>query len=375
MIHLLLSVFVFSYSPDLYQEETRHCPFVKLAPRTTLHLEEIMANPDATLPRRYPLSSPWIQQDVFLEKLGQALYKNEANCQLQNLTHWNSKEPFPSLGLPHAIWYPRQASEKKYQEQFPDLIRFIHKNLKNHETVKITWPPLLQKNPLGSAPWAEQKEFSQLQSLSLQIADTQSAYQLIQLKDKNPKLYAPAYELFTLRHFLANPIVLKLQAQYVVDKTFLTLHRILAAVEKSSPQDAPRIYNFIQSLLTSQEGVLALIDYLNFKGDGLKPSEKTESSGFYWGLTTVLDLASQPHFLSTSCPGKDSPDCVLQKFAEAALCSLQRVAFESGAFNSDEQKQRYLWLNGGWKNRIDSNYRPNTFSTHRCEKTSPTAGV
>ncbi len=407
MIHFILSIFfsatsfaqapaapsspVATYSPALYQEQTRHCPFIKLIPRPTTQLQELIQQKDSDLRHRYPLSSPWIQQDAFLEKLGQALYKNEANCELQNLTHWNSKEPFPSLGLPHAIWYPQLLTDKKYQEQFPELIRFIHKNLKKHETVKITWPSILLKEPLGTAPWADQKEFAQLQALSLKIADTQNAYELIQLKDKNPSLYPRAYELFTLRHFLANPIVLKLQARYVMDKTFLTLHRILAAVEKSSPQDTQRFYILMQSLLSSQEGVLALIDYLNFKGDGLKPSEKTEISGFYWGLLTVLDLANQPYFLSTppsptshatspgplstGCSEKDANDCALQRFAEAALCSLQRLAFEAGPLNSEIQKQKYLWLNGGWKTRIDSNYRPHTFSTNRCEKPAPAAGV
>ena len=371
MLFLSLSLSFAIYSPELFQEQTRHCLFTQTptaaAPQI---LSSLLTGNLQEITRRYPLTSPWIKDDEFLKKLSQALYKNEANCQLQNLTYWNSKEPFPSLGLPHAIWYSRQNTDKKYQEQFPELIRFIRTHLKQNEKVALTWPSLISKESIGPAPWKNQEAFAKIQTLSLGIEATENAEQLLNLKERNPDLYGQAYSLFALRHFLGNPIVLKLQARYVIDKTFLALHTILQAFESEQPQSTGRVYEYLQTLLSSQEGVLALVDYLNFKGDGLKHSEKLEPSGFYWGLKTVLSLASHPEFHKTLCNDIKDPECALQKFSEASLCALQRVAYEAGPEGSDVQKQKYIWLNGGWSSRIESNYRPRTFSSDRCAKST-----
>lgn len=356
------------YSPQKYSDQTKHCAFqnLTLAPdliaEDSLSLEKLMQ-----AKKSHPLSSPWIDQDLFLDKLGEALFKNEANCKTIHLTHWGKSEEFPSMGLPHAIWY-NQNTSKKYQEQFPELIRFIHKNLKSHEKVQLTWPVLLAQNPLPPAPWKNQKEFAQIQNVSLKIEATMDSVQLLALKKQFPLLYPQAYQLFEIRHFLSNPIVLRLQAKYVVEKTFYSLHRILAMSEKKSPEMAQALYLQMQRLLSSQEGVLSLVDYLNFKGEGIKASERTPVLNHSWGLAVVLELMG--HIKSERCltPSKIPGACTNNQFAEAALCALQRLAYHSGEPSSPAQTQRYLWLNGGWKTRVETNYRPGTFTAARCKK-------
>lgn len=372
MIFLLTSFFIFAqqepYSPEKYREQTQHCHFLKNSPPTHISHEPLFTSHLQKMRQLYPLSSPWISEEAFLEKLGEALYKNEANCQIKNLTHWNKNEEFPSLGLPHAIWYGTKSS-KKYQEQFPELIRSIRKNLKSHEKVKLTWPTLLKTENIGAAPWENASEFAKIQNTSLEIESSLDSAQLSEIEKKKYPLYKQAFELFELRHFLANPIVLRLQASYVVEKTFLSLHQMISSVHQQSPTEAQKIYLQIQQLIETQEGVLAIIDYLNFKGDGLKPSERTTLGHYSWGLLTVLELMPSVKIPTADCQQKTT--CANRRFAQAALCTLQRLAYFSGPIGSQEQTQRYAWLNGGWKTRIESNYLPGTFAQSRCSKETP----
>ncbi len=355
------------YSPQKYSEQTKHCAFEKAVsdPQGSFSENSITTSRLIKAKKIYPLSTQWLHQDPFLDKLGEVLFKNEANCKTKHLTHWGKNEEFPSIGLPHAIWY-NQDTSKKYQEQFPELVRYVRANLKSHEKVQLTWPALLLKNPLPPAPWKTQKEFEQIQSVSLQIEATMDSAQLLAIKNQSPLLYAQAYQLFEVRHFLSNPIVLRLQAKYVVEKTFYSLHRIVAVSEQKSLQTAQTLYLQIQRLLATQEGVLSLVDYLNFKGEGIKNSERTPLQHYAWGLKSVLELMSS----SENCAAfaKNDAHCANYQFAEAALCALQRLAYHSGELASPEQTQRYLWLNGGWKTRIETNYRPSTFAASRCAK-------
>jgi hypothetical protein len=342
-----------SYSPALYSEQTKDCRFPKSAP--SYNDTEWLELDVVAMRRLYPLSSPLISQPAFLQKLSEALYKNEADCKNHNLTHWGKHEEFPSLGLPHAIWYGKSTS-KKYQEQFPELVRYLRKNLKLNPQ-QIAWPALLQTEPLPAAPWESQEEFAKLKKISLAIENVKESLELTAIQNTQKAQYKAAYALFELRHFLSNPQILQLQAQFVLEKTFLSLHRILAASHRESPEGAQLLYRKIQLLLNSPEGVLAIVDYLNFKGEGLKPSERTPLGKHPWGLKTVLET------MATS----DLANAPLH-FAQAALCSLQRLAYHSGSADSATQLQRYAWLNGGWKTRVESNYIPNTFSTVRCNK-------
>lgn len=359
------------YSPQKYFKQTQLCGFERVVSSSQKPATDDLITTKLLMQtaKNYPLSTEWIQQEPFLDKLGEVLYKNEANCQTQHLTHWGKNEEFPSLGLPHAIWYNQNAS-KKYQEQFPELIRYIKKNLKAHEKVQLSWPSLLLANPLKPAPWNSRETFKQIQEISLLIEATLDSSQLVNIKNKHPQHYDSAYQLFEIRHFLSNPIVLRLQAKYVVEKTFFSLHRILAVNQIQSPLTTQTLYSQIQRLLASQEGVLSLVDYLNFKGEGLRNSELTPVNHYPWGLKTVLELMPQIKHKIESCTAKikNDPHCANNQFAEAALCSLQRLAYHSGIPDSAEQTQRYLWLNGGWKTRVETNYRPGTFAASRCTK-------
>ena len=88
-------------------------------------------------------------------------------------------------------------------------------------------------------------------------------------------------------------------------------------------------------LRESAAGNFALIDYINFKGDGLNPKERYRGEG--WGLLQVLMLM-KPADAASAPPA----------FAEAAKTVLGlRVR------NSPPERGEQRWLEG-WRNRCDA---------------------
>ena len=67
------------------------------------------------------------------------------------------------------------------------------------------------------------------------------------------------------------------------------------------PHDAARLERNFQLLSESTAGTYALVDYVNFKGEGTKPSESYEGKG--WGLRQVLLAMKVPDGVADA-PGK-----------------------------------------------------------------------
>lgn len=112
-----------------------------------------------------------------------------------------------------------------------------------------------------------------------------------------------------------------LQAEFMIQRLDLSLNKIL--------QKAPQLANTIQELKKTDASLFALIDYLNFKGDGLSSKERYQGKG--WGLYQVL-------------LGMDVP--TLEAFKASALTRLkERVAF------APAEKNEARWL-AGWSNRV-----------------------
>src|ERR1700733_6804496 len=56
--------------------------------------------------------------------IGNKVWRNECGGRIDGLTSWNVGEDFPSLGIGHFIWYPKDAHDK-FEESFPRLIEFL----------------------------------------------------------------------------------------------------------------------------------------------------------------------------------------------------------------------------------------------------------
>lgn len=227
-----------------------------------------------------------------LNEIGEKIFKNEAGGKKENLVYWNSGENFPSLGIGHFIWYRKNQTEI-FDESFPKLVEFYKAN-------KITLPKILQENK--DAPWASREEF---------------------LKDKE------AGKLNELRDFLYE--TKDIQVMFIYKRLEASLDKMLAqTADKENVK-----YQFYR-VSNSPNGLYALIDYVNFKGEGVSETEKYNNEG--WGLLQVLE------YMKGKEPGKSAMD----EFSAGAKFVLERRVK-----NSDPKKNEKQWLKG-WENRTET---------------------
>jgi hypothetical protein len=227
--------------------------------------------------------------DAEAQRIGHKIWQNECNGTVAGLTSWNEGENFASLGIGHFIWYPK-GMHGPFEESFPKLVSFI-----SRRGAKL--PALLLAPNELSCPWRTRREF-------LAAQDTRDMKQL--------------------RSFLAGTV--DLQAQFMVARLEESLPKMAAEVP---PGDRGPIERRFRDLGATTAGCYALVDYVNFKGEGVLPSERYRGQG--WGLLQVLEGMQE----SSSVSFARSAEKVLR----------QRVQ------NSPPQRNESRWL-PGWLNRI-----------------------
>jgi hypothetical protein len=226
------------------------------------------------------------------EQIGGKIWKNECGGTLEGLTHWNKNENFPSLGIGHFIWYPA-GKRDRFQEGFPPLLAF----LKNE---KVNIPSWLQTTE--SCPWNTRDEF---------YAEISSS------------------KMNQLRKFLYD--TRNLQAVFIANRLEKALPQM---IENLSPQDKEKITATFNRLASDPKGLYALIDYVNFKGEGTSPSETYKGQG--WGLLQVLQAIPA------------SSKNVIADFVESA-----KKVLSKRVENSPPEKHEERWLKG-WSNRLET---------------------
>lgn len=228
--------------------------------------------------------------DAELESVGRRVWQNECAGSREGLTSWNAGENFASLGIGHFIWYPRGGGGP-FEESFPKLVRFLESNgVRPPEGI----------SPEAHCPWATRAEF-------------QSALQ-------SPKMTA-------LRDLLASTI--RLQSRFLAQRMEEALPKMLEAAPSADRENVKRQY---ARLTGSGAGTFALIDYVNFKGEGTKSTERYRGEG--WGLLQVL--------AAMHGNGAGGP----KEFAQSAEAVLTRRVQNAPAERHEER-----WL-PGWKSRV-----------------------
>jgi len=220
-------------------------------------------------------------------EIGRRIWRNECGGTTSGLTSWNQGEGFPSLGIAHFIWYP-EGARGPFEESFPGLARFLKTN---GQPVR-DWM-------LGPCPWKSRAEF---------------------LADINGQ------RLTELRSLLAETV--PLQARHAAARLDAALPKILAA---SPPDGRAAVAENFRRVAAEPLGYYALMDYVNFKGEGTSPSESYQGSG--WGLRQVL-------------AGMRTPEPALQEFVRSADAVLARRVK-----NSPPARHEAQWL-PGWRNRL-----------------------
>jgi hypothetical protein len=228
--------------------------------------------------------------------IAQRIYINECAGRPENLVSWSSGEPFPSLGIGHFIWYPADY-HGPFDESFPALIRFMRKH-------GAQLPGWLAGNPAQPAPWPDRAAFEAA------------------VRHHGPRIAS-------LRRFLLQTT--DLQAAFMAERMQDALPRMLAAV----PQEDRRAHIRRQFLRLARApgGYYPLIDYVNFKGEGVSPSERYQGKG--WGLLQVLE----------HMPDHGAP---VAGFADAAATILERRVRLSPPGRHEAR-----WLSG-WLKRVQS---------------------
>lgn len=223
---------------------------------------------------------------AYYNELGKRIWANECAGSVQGLVSWNAGEAFPSLGIGHFIWYPAGVREA-FDESFPKFVAFARRH-------GVQVPAFFN----GPAPWPTKAAF---------------------LADRSGRADA-------MRRWLAANV--NIQTRFIIERSAAALPAMMQASRQ--PQTVKTNY---AALAATPRGMYCLVDYVNFKGEGIKPEERYKGQG--WGLLQVLENMPPCH------PGADAP----AEFSRAAAAVLRRRVANAPAERGEQR-----WLQG-WLNR------------------------
>lgn len=228
------------------------------------------------------------------DSIGRRIWRNECAGTRDGLTSWNSGEDFASLGIGHFIWYPA-GRRGAFKESFPALRDYLRSQ-------GVRLPGWLAD--AKGCPWPDRAAF---------MTDFRS----------------PRME--ELRALLASTV--GQQARFAALRLEEALPQILAAALASQRE---KIRANFYRVAAAPGGLYALMDYVNFKGEGTSPTERYAGEG--WGLLQVLAGMS----------GAGDPTSAFAKSADRVLS--RRVELSPPA------RGEARWL-PGWRNRV-ATYAP-----------------
>lgn len=229
--------------------------------------------------------------------IGRKIWQNECGGTVNGLTTWNAGEEFPSLGIGHFIWYPA-GFKGRFEESWPSFVAYAKR--------QGATPPAPASERYS--PWNTKAEFT---------------------RDFNgPGLSA-------LRKWLAAQVTL--QTDFIIARSQAALPKILAAAPAS---ERGKIEANYRKVSTTPQGTYALIDYVNFKGEGIQMSERYNGQG--WGLMQVLGGMKE-------VPA--GPAAATEFAASAKRVLTRRIN------NSPPARGEKRWEEG-WHNRCNTYARP-----------------
>jgi hypothetical protein len=225
-------------------------------------------------------------------RIGKRVWQNESNGSLAGLTAWNAGEDFASLGIGHFIWYP-PGMRGPFEESFPKFVAFAQER-----NAKL--PVWL--NQATACPWKSRAEFTKAKDSA---------------------------QMNELRQLLAHTV--DLQAQFLVNRLQDSLAKML---NEAAAGERGNIERQFARVASTPHGGYALVDYVNFKGEGVLHTERYRGEG--WGLLQVLQ----------SMHGTENGAAATREFSNSAAAILRRRVQ-----NSPPERHEARWLSG-WLNRV-----------------------
>jgi hypothetical protein len=230
---------------------------------------------------------------VEVDVIGRKIWRHECRESVEGLTSWNDGEEFPSLGIGHFIWYA-QKDQAPFEETFPALLDFLEQ--------KGASPPLWLREK-KECPWRSREEFFE-------------QFESVEMKE--------------LRCYLDQTF--NLQAQFMVGRLEKAFSRFLIDLPENRKKHVEEQFHRIKS---DPVGDYVLVDYLNFKGEGISPKERYLGKG--WGLLQVFEEMNN----TTSVEP-------VEEFVRAAKnVLLERIR------NSPPERREERWLKG-WFYRLET---------------------
>ena len=221
--------------------------------------------------------------------IGKRIWINECGGTIEGLTSWNKGEYFASLGIGHFIWYHR-IKRGPYEESFPSLVRYL-------VSKGVNVPEFILNK---QCPWETRDDF---------------------VKARNSP------QMIELRNLLLSTI--PLQTEFILLRLENALPKMLSAI---SIKNRSTVQANFYKLTRTAKGKYALMDYINFKGEGTKISERYNGQG--WGMLQALEEMN-PNTETRNAP---------YEFAQAAEKVLIRRV-------RNAPRDESIWLKG-WQNRL-----------------------
>ncbi|MDX6768894.1 MAG: hypothetical protein SF051_05135 [Elusimicrobiota bacterium] len=234
--------------------------------------------------------------------VGRRIFQNEAGGKVELLTHWNQHEDFPSLGIGHFLWYV-PGRPGRFTETFPGLLDHL-------AAEGVALPAWLAVTPRPGCPWNDRASFY--------------------AEFDGPRLTE-------LRRLLADTI--PQQARFIAGRLEAALPKVLAAAPAA---ERARLEERFYRVAAAPNGVYALVDFVNFKGEGINPAERYNGEG--WGLLQALEL------MADAGPGQPS----VEAFAAGCDAALTRRVANAPA---DRRAAEQGWL-PGWRRRLATYREP-----------------
>jgi len=221
--------------------------------------------------------------------IGKRIWINECGGTIEGLTSWNKGEYFASLGIGHFIWYHR-IKRGPYEESFPSLVRYL-------VSKGVNVPEFILNK---QCPWETRDDF---------------------VKARNSP------QMIELRNLLLSTI--HLQTEFILLRLENALPKMLSAI---SIKNRSTVQANFYKLTRTAKGKYALMDYINFKGEGTKISERYNGQG--WGMLQALEE------MNPNTEARNAPN----EFAQAAEKVLIRRV-------RNAPRDESIWLKG-WQNRL-----------------------
>ena len=239
--------------------------------------------------------------DTQANQIARKIWLNEGSGKKSKLVWWNRGEEFASVGIGHFIWFTAE-QPMWFWEAFPPMLEYI--------TARGAKPP----------PWLNPK-----------LHCVWNSYE----KWK----YAKKHNTKKMRELTAFMNRTKgLQARFMLHRLNSSFPRILSyAKAKGQGKIVARNYKrllYKKNGTIDAQGAYILIDYINFKGDGINKGERYQGKG--WGLYQVLTRMN---------PKDTNP---YRAFAKSGKWVLERLT------HICPPKRNLKRFKKGWFNRMDS---------------------